>query len=168
MKNDVKNLRKRIWIDPFQTGLVVRIVAYCLIFQLAAWVFFALSDQIDRYIESIGGEGRFFSSPFVRSMWALVLLLPPLALEVIRFSHRLVGPLFRLRNTIRAISKGEPVNLVQFRDGDLLGDLKDDFNLMLRHLEQKGLVVVKNSGATAGDVTHVTGETVPAAAALQG
>jgi nitrogen fixation/metabolism regulation signal transduction histidine kinase len=91
----------------------------------------------------MGVQLGFLSKLSVRSVVALLTLVPPLTLDAVRFAHRLVGPLYRFRKTIQAVAAGEPVGLVQLRRGDFLTDLKDDFNAMLRRLEQNGFVLLK-------------------------
>jgi hypothetical protein len=143
----MKNLRKRIWIDPFQTGLLVRIALYCILYQVVICTFYTFCDQLDKGSAAMGVPLQLFSSPFTRSVLTLTLLVPPLAWDAVRFAHRLVGPLYRFRKTIQAIAAGEPVSLINLRDGDYLMDLKDDFNAMLQQLEQQGYVLVKKPEA---------------------
>lgn len=144
--------RRRIWIDSFQTGLLLRIILYCVVYQLVAWAFFAICEAIDERICKMGVQGHFLSNHLLRSVLALLILIPPLTLDAVRFAHRLVGPLYRFRRTVQAIAAGEPVPLVKLRTGDFLTDFRDDFNAMLQHLEQQGFVLVKAPG---------TSETVP-------
>jgi hypothetical protein len=143
----MKDKRKRIWIDPFQTGLLFRIVFYCVLFQVATWCFFAFCDVINQGLAQLGIEWELSANPLTRTVLVLVALAPPLTVDAVRFAHRLVGPLYRFRKTVQAMAAGEPVALVQLRKGDYLMDLKDDFNLMLQHLESKGYVLVKTAGA---------------------
>jgi hypothetical protein len=160
----VKEHRKRIWIHPFQTGLLLRIAVYCLVFQLFAWAFFALCEQINAGFTALGAESPLLSSTFVRTVLTFLILVPPLTLEAVRFAHRLVGPLYRFRQTIQAIAAGEPVALVQLRKGDLLVDFKDDFNVMLKYLEQQGYVLLKAPGEPVNAETpQAVGSLAPAA-----
>lgn len=145
-----KDLRRKIWVHPFQTGLLVRILAYCLIYQAASWGFIAICEQVRTTFAQVTGPGTFAESFLVRSVLVLVVLLPPLTLDAVRFAHRLVGPLYRFRKTMQAIAAGEPVSLVRLRDGDMLQDFKDDFNAMLEALQRQGFVLAKPGEAAAG------------------
>jgi nitrogen fixation/metabolism regulation signal transduction histidine kinase len=69
-------------------------------------------------------------------------LVPVLAWDTIRMSHRLVGPLVRFRKTMEAIADGEPVRPIKLRDGDYLTDLRDEFNRMLESLQKRGVPVM--------------------------
>jgi hypothetical protein len=143
----MKNLRKRIWIDSFQTGLLLRIVLYCILYQVIICTFYIFCDQLDKSSAAMGVPLQLFSNTFTRSVLTLVLLVPPLAWDAVQFAHRLVGPLYRFRKTIQAMAAGESVSPIQLRKGDYLMDLKDDFNAMLQQLEQQGYVLVKRPEA---------------------
>jgi nitrogen fixation/metabolism regulation signal transduction histidine kinase len=68
--------------------------------------------------------------------------------DAVHLTHRVVGPLYRFRQVIRAVTSGEEVALIQLRKRDYLGEMKDEFNEMLKALEQRGAVVLKTtSGA---------------------
>jgi hypothetical protein len=156
--------RKHIWIHPFQTGLLIRIAAYCVLYQVAAWALFSLFEYFDAGIKTLGAQSTLVSNVPLRTLLILLFLVPPMAVDALRFAHRLVGPLYRVRQTIQAIAAGEPVALVQMRKGDLLFDLQDDFNLMLGTLEQQGYVVLKAPGAPVNSETPQAARSVPAAA----
>jgi hypothetical protein len=68
--------------------------------------------------------------------------------DAIKMSHRLVGPLHRIRRTIREVTAGEEVGLVELRKGDMLQELKDEMNELLRYLEERGVIVLKKVEAT--------------------
>jgi hypothetical protein len=140
----MKEHRKRIWIDPFQTGLLIRVSVYLLLYQVVVWAFMAVCELLNSVAAAAGADWHFPSSSTMRTVLALLILSPPLAMDAIRFAHRLVGPLYQFRKTMQAIAAGEPVTLVQLRRGDLLFDFKDDFNSMLKALEEKGLVLLKD------------------------
>jgi nitrogen fixation/metabolism regulation signal transduction histidine kinase len=112
-------------------------------YHVVAWSFFALCETADKCVTTLGVQHSFLSSSSFRSIVALLTLVPPLTLDAVRFAHRLVGPIYRFRKTVQAIATGEPVSLVQLRRGDFLTDFRDDFNAMLRRLEQNGFVLLK-------------------------
>ena len=55
----MKELRKKIWIDPFQTGLLVRIVVCLVSYQLVTWAFLAFCDQLNAALAQIGTDGSY-------------------------------------------------------------------------------------------------------------
>ena len=148
--------RKRIWIDSFQTGLVVRIALYCLLYQVTSWALCAMWQYVDVALAGLKANGTPSGHVLIRSLLALLILMPPLTLDAIRFAHRFVGPLYRIRKTMQAIAAGEPIRLVQLRKGDMLIDFKDDFNRMLEHLEQQGFVLLKAATPAADAPAHTS------------
>lgn len=139
----MRNQRKRIWIDRFQTRMIGRILLYCGAYQVSLWIIIMTVQMYLNSMDALTGQ------PMWRQL-AWTALLPVLAflviitLDAVRFLHRLVGPVYRFRTTIQAIAAGEPVDLVQLRKNDYLQDVMKDFNEMLHRLEQKGAVVIKD------------------------
>jgi hypothetical protein len=137
MSNDKKALRKRLFVDPkVQGALIARVVLYwvvCLItiaLMLLCW-------------DIITGPTRIFSMHF-NDMWfffgppaiASFLLLPLVIADIIRLSNRFVGPLLRLRRSMRALARGENVEPVEFRGGDFWHDFADEFNALRARIQQ--------------------------------
>ena len=158
-------VRKKIWIDSFQTGLVLRIALYCLLCQAVAFSFNIVCDQIDRCGTALGADWSLFSNVFVRTALTFIVIGPPLFVDAIKFAHRLVGPLYRFRTVVRTIAEGQPVPMVQLRKGDFLMDLKDDFNAMLEQLERQGYVIVKKPNPATTDKSPAI-VSVPTSAAV--
>ena len=135
--------RKKVWVDPFQTKLTVRIAAYLGLFFLVfgnllfAWKMWTEgpSDPAGQFVETVNANLPVFV--------CLLILVPVMAWDTIRFSHKMVGPLVRFRKTCQAIANGEPVRPIKLRDGDYLTELRDDFNKMLEELQKRGVPVIK-------------------------
>ncbi len=119
MSDDKKALRKHLFVDPKVQGvLICRVIIYwvlCLItiaLMLLCW-------------RIITGPARLFYTHF-DDMWyfygpaaiASLLLLPLVIVDVIRISNRFVGPLLRLRRSMRALARGEEVEPIEFRNND--------------------------------------------------
>jgi hypothetical protein len=142
----LKEKRKKIWIARFQTFLFLRIVGYFFWYQLAVWALVLLANSLFQGLGSLLGPGVANSCfGFLTGIAVLVGLL--FAYDAVTYTHRLVGPLVRLRQSIKAITEGGTLDLVTFRKGDLLGDLKDEFNEMLTVLAQRGAVSLKSTEA---------------------
>jgi hypothetical protein len=139
--------RRRIWVDPFQTRLFVRIALYFVLYQVVLGVHVLLSLYIGARLETLLGlKGVLICLVF--TAFNMTLLGAVFIYDAVRFAHRLVGPLHRFRRTIRAVASGDEVELVRLRQGDFLREMKEEFNEMLQALEQRGAVVVKPTGAT--------------------
>jgi hypothetical protein len=136
----MKEARKQVWVDPFQSKLFWRMVGYGVVYQFTLWNFlFAwrlLEEGKGNLLEQYGR----FCIEFSPMLLCFVVLVPFIAWDAVRFAHRLVGPLIRFRKTMKAVTAGEPVRPIRLRQGDYLVEFQDDFNAMLSALQQRGLV----------------------------
>jgi hypothetical protein len=135
--------RTKVWVDQFQTKLTLRIGAYLAVF-LAVLFNFLLAWRL--WVEGPGHFGEQCIRLLLDYMpvWiCLLILVPVMAWDALRFSHRLVGPLVRFRRAIKDVAQGEPVHLIKLREGDYLIDLRDDVNEMLEALQRRGFPVLK-------------------------
>lgn len=58
-------------------------------------------------------------------------LLPALTFALFRQMHRVAGPLVQFRHALTAVRKDEPVGPIRLREGDLLSELREEFNACL-------------------------------------
>jgi methyl-accepting chemotaxis protein len=143
--------RKKIWIDPFQTKLTNRIAAYLAVFSvvfvnlLFVWKLIAEGpvDPWRQFVETIYGN--------LPAFLVLLLLVPIVAWDTVRMSHRLVGPLVRFRRTIQDIADGELVRPIKLREEDYLTEMRDEFNRMLESLQKRGVPVMMPMDAKTED-----------------
>ena len=80
---------------------------------------------------------------FYPAMIVFLALFPAIALDAIKFTHKLVGPLVRFRQTIRDVAEGKPVQPIRLRKDDMLTEMRDEFNAMLESLQKRGVPVLK-------------------------
>ena len=67
----------------------------------------------------------------------LAAILPIFIWEMIKFSNRFTGPIYRLHKTIRSIRAGEEFEPIHFRKDDFWHELADDFNAMMEQVGEK-------------------------------
>jgi hypothetical protein len=133
-------MRRRIWIDHFQTLLFCRMAIYFLAGGLTAWSVLTVErafTQMVLLLDGLGPSTRLLSVGLAVSLGALFLY------DLCVVTHRLVGPIYRFRKLIQAITAGEEVELVQLRKGDYLMEMRDELNQMLLVLQERGAVVIK-------------------------
>ncbi len=135
--------RTKVWVDGFQTKLTLRIVGYLVLFLLVLTNFLfgwrLWQEGPGNPAEQFGRMLRDYLPVWI----CLLTLVPVLGWDAIRFTHRLVGPLARFRQTIQDVTQGQPVRPMKLRPGDHLTDLRDDVNRMLESLQRRGLHVLK-------------------------
>lgn len=134
--------RKKVWIDPFQTRLAWRVALYLALLPpvlfnlLFAWKL--LSEGVQDPVAQCFALLRQLAPVGV----CLLIVVPVMGWDAIRFSHRLVGPLVRFRRAAQDIARGETVRPIKLRDGDYLNEFRDEFNHMLESLQRRGLPVL--------------------------
>jgi hypothetical protein len=134
--SDLKHLRKRCFVDPkIQGALVLRIVAY--------WLVCVVGIVLMVVCWGVGaGPARPFYLRAIE-MWPYygpavlvsLLMLPLVAVDIIRFTNRFVGPMLRLRQAMRQLAEGQYVEPIEFRGTDLWQEFADAFNAVLAHAQ---------------------------------
>ena len=147
--------RKKIWINVFQTKLFIRIAVYWSIYMITLMNLLFVWRLI---VEGPGNPLEQYLRFLVRFAPALILvalLMPAVAWDAIKYSHRLVGPLVRFRKTLQDMAAGNPVQPIKLRNGDYLTEMRDEFNAMLEALQRLGVPVLKPTDPTEDETaTH--------------
>lgn len=136
--------RRRLFIDrPIQVAVLLRTALYwamSTMAQILMVLFFGI----------IASSQDEFPSLHPQVMWHLqitllasLVLLPILLRDVLKLSHRWVGPVYRLRAALRTLSRGEVISEVKFREGDFWHELADDLNAVAAELERARTVNVE-------------------------
>jgi hypothetical protein len=147
--------RTRVWVDEFQTRLTRRIVAYLILTLVVMLNLLFAWRLVVEGVSDLGGQFLGVLRDNLPVIVCLLVLVPVMGWDAVRFTHRLVGPLVRFRAAMRAVAQGEPVAPIRLREGDQLTDLRDDFNQMLDALQSRGAVPRpaapgEGEGGTAG------------------
>src|SRR5947209_4299916 len=112
--------RSRIWIDGFQSRLYFRVIAYWLIAVISVWNFLFVWRLVE---EGKGDPLEQFTRYCVELYPVLIcfaVLVPFFAWDAVRFAHRLVGPLVRIRKAVRSLAAKEVLRPIQRHAGDYL------------------------------------------------
>lgn len=123
-----KQRRQQLFIDNVQRALILRVVAYWLFCLLSAMLmaccWMAWADPPGSSVELCARILKHYAPAF-----AATLLVMPLALvDVLRFSNRFVGPMFRMRQAFKMMIEGKEPRPLAFRDTDYWRDVADEFN----------------------------------------
>src|SRR4029077_7571239 len=59
--------------------------------------------------------------------------------DILKLTHRFVGPLVQFQKCLAGLARGEKVADVRIRKGDMLGELQDSFNEFLHSPYAPGL-----------------------------
>jgi hypothetical protein len=134
---DRKHQRRKIFIDrPIQLAVLLRTALYwamCTMAQVLMVLFFGMVASSQQDFPSLHPQVTWHLQV---TLLASIALLPILLWDVLKLSHRWVGPIFRLRTALRTLSRGETISPVKFRGRDFWQDLASDLNAVAAQLEK--------------------------------
>jgi len=120
--------KKTLVQKQIQGGLACRVVLYWFFCLCSVMLFVAVGTMFSGNLgsagEIFGGLWKDFSTPILAS----VLLIPLVIWDVVKTSHRFVGPIFRLENAVKDLADGKPVEPIRFRKNDQWHSLAEQFN----------------------------------------
>jgi len=134
----LKNRRKKVIIHNLQIQLIISIAG--LIIGTSLILVTSLFLIFRNNMAAIGISKEFISEilydsvlpvavialvVFVVSIWAIVLI-----------THKIYGPLYRLRTYIKKLCEGETTDELQFRRGDAINGLKEIYNDLRKSMEK--------------------------------
>jgi len=134
-----KYTRKRLWVDPgFQCRLLSRVglylIAYAVIVVHVAFLFELMWALVSapRGVE----WGTTFYLQFLHQFrfffFGVSLVLPSILYDMLKFSHRVAGPLYRCRKTMLEMAAGKRVPEFKTRKHDLMPELFQAFNALIK------------------------------------
>lgn len=141
--------RKRLWVDTaFQARLLVRIafyfVAYVLVLLHVGFIFEALGHLTGGATRSLDELYLNYIGRQTSLLVTLLLVVPIMLYDMLKFSHRLAGPLFRCRKVMQEMAQGKAVPEFKARKHDLLVELFAAFNQLIHEWNRRV------GGATGG------------------
>ena len=128
-------IRVKLLVDMrVQGALLLRLALYAA----ACFVYFGVIHffSIPTY-DSEAGTSEELAGFFGEAIfWApgLLLLVPLVAHDLLRFSNRFAGPVMRLRRELRRLVEREETTDLRFRNDDYWCELADDFNRLREEL----------------------------------
>jgi hypothetical protein len=156
--------RTQVWVDPkFQSRILLRVGIYilgCSLIVLHSAFFFELIWQnlgTGPHKSFLGSYCDFFAR-YAFMLFALALIMPAVLFDTLKFSHRVAGPLFRCRKTMQAMIDGRPVTEFTPRKHDLMEDLLQTFNGLIKEWNRRKCVIDEETAPCAEQETAITGQ----------
>jgi hypothetical protein len=126
---------------------VDRQVQGALLFRIAVyWCFSVLAIcLITLCVQAITYPNRPFLEYFAISeffvqygpvLLASLVLVPLIMFDVVAVSNRFVGPLLRMRRSMRLLAAAQPVESIHFREKDFWQDVAQEFNLVVARVAE--------------------------------
>lgn len=133
--------RKQYLVDrAYQIRFVTRVFSAVLAVAVISSLLSTSLLWMNMYRSELGSQTLFVACLVAVAVTLLVELL--LAIPVVFYlgiqqSHRIVGPMNRIKQTLEAIGKGEFSQRITLRQGDALEDLAKAINQMAERLSQR-------------------------------
>jgi hypothetical protein len=128
--------RTKKFIDREVQGmLILRVISYWVICSIAVMVMMTWYELL------VGESSTFFEAyqaswiRFGPAVFATMLIFPLVLFDMIHFSFRFVGPMFRLRWALRELSQGRNPAPLKFREQDFWKPIAADFDCVANCVE---------------------------------
>lgn len=152
--------RKRHFIDKkVQGALLLRMVQHWALFMLGTLAFLTCLEvlvsgyevPVSELVWRVWGRHQAF-------IVAALVVQPAFFYDIIKLSHRFVGPVARVRTELRNLAEGKQAAPIKLRDNDFWSDLATDFNRALAQIQPEKSTV---------SVAEEYSDSTPAEAELQ-
>lgn len=154
-----------IFEPSYRTGFVVKICfGFSLIIVLCAVVFYAYFDRTfdNRYVGALAtleGLSREMCYGIILSVLVQVLFLTLLIFFIsLLWTHKIAGPLYRLRHSFQQVSAGNPSVVTRFRNSDQLQNIPVLLNSGLEQLRGDFGQLHKDIGDVQAEVEQLTAD----------
>jgi len=165
-----KKLRRRtLYLGWRKHGrIVARFGLLWGIYHIAFWEALCVREYV-QYVGSLSDVehqisfAAFFEAFARQNGWMVIFaaaFTPLFAWDLMRVTHRIVGPLKRIANALYGMVDGKTIRQITFREGDLIEDFEKAFNAYLSSLHAPNAMV----GGTAAE-QEVAESPIPATAA---
>lgn len=129
--SDKSARRKRLRVDRQVQGAIARRITFqWFVFLVVAALVLPLFHVMLRgdFTKPLAATLYDVGVDFLILLVTFLCLLPYFMLDTYKLTNRFAGPIYRLRNTIRSLVRGEQVAPLKFRQGDFWHDLAEEFN----------------------------------------
>jgi hypothetical protein len=139
-----KNPRKKTYLGWKVHGrIVARFALYWALYNCILWQLLCARDFLQSESSVLEGKqgislGERLQSIGRDNAWIVAvaaIVFPMLLWEIVRLTHRVIGPLKRLEGVLNRMVDGETIREVKFRDGDLIESFEKTFNRYLASLQ---------------------------------
>ena len=108
-------VRRQIFVNrPIQGALISRVALYWLLGMFIQALLIMLLSVGTGSSDELGQRTMQFWWHMKLILVSSLLTLPLLVLDIIKLSHRWVGPIYRLRSGLQALAMGEPVKPITY------------------------------------------------------
>ena len=137
------NLRKKFYLGWKLHGrIVARLAFFWAVYHVGLWQALSLRGYLERSSSLLSGRPQLAMTSYVEPCisvqgWVFLfaaVCFPIFVWDMVRFTHRIVGPLKRLEGVLKRMADGEAIRGVQLRKDDLIESFERAFNTYLASL----------------------------------
>jgi methyl-accepting chemotaxis protein len=138
-----KSRRRKIYLGWKLHGqIVARFAMYWALYNLLFWQALCAAEFVQRQSGLLSGNQQIHTTLFVESylrqngwMVLFAVAFTPLFLwDIVRLTHRIVGPLKRMENVLYRMADGQFIDQIKSREDDLFEGFEKAFNTYLASL----------------------------------
>jgi hypothetical protein len=124
-----RSQRKQNFVDSHVQGALLRRILFhwVIFFLVNAMAIIMLQTLLGDPAKTIGDRIRLEIGEFTLMAIVMFSLFPAFMLDTIRFSNRFVGPIGRLRRSLRELAQGSAEHCT-FRNSDFWSGMANEFN----------------------------------------
>lgn len=155
--------RRQLFVDSQVQGALLYRIAIYWCFSVLAVCLITLCVQAISYPDREFFDYFAFSDFFVQYapiVLASLILVPLIMFDVVATSNRFVGPLLRMRRSMRALAAGQDVEPIHFREKDFWQDVAQEFNLIVGRVEELKQELAETKQKLAIAQGHASDESV--------
>lgn len=132
--------RKRLFIDKFVQGTLVRqLIIHWIAFVAATSLALAMLTWISNPLVSRNDLLAHVGRRLLPILIAAICIVPLFVRDAIAFTHRMVGPISRLRRELKSLADGNAANRIEFRPGDYWQEVATEFNEFSAYIEKNAV-----------------------------
>ena len=133
--------RKKALVDrELQLGLAGRLLTYWCATWLAV---FAIPIMTQMFMADVSFKE--LATRMIDDLWfpmmMSLLVLPIVARDCVRFSNRVAGPIWRLKQALRNINDGKVIDTIVLRENDYCHELADELNRLVEKTSSQSPVI---------------------------
>lgn len=143
--------RKRIFVSwAIQGRLATRLCGYWVLYHFVLWhAMFAYEFCAQRLQSEISARSfqelyQDFYDRHQPLLFCALGMMPVFLIDLFHLTHKIAGPLVRLKNALKSLTAGGRAERIRFRKGDLLMELEQTFNEFIDYYQQ---VQLKGNGS---------------------
>lgn len=135
-----RNRRRKLFIEPKVQGpLMLRVAAYWIAMLWAAAVLligapFAIGVAMSQRPPELLEIASRVSSQLWPAFFVGAMMLPIVMMDILRQSHRVVGPTLRIRRALQDLADGKTIDPIYFRKGDYWAESGEAINRIQENL----------------------------------